>query len=272
MEDFISTVVKLRPDIILGMGDIVFPGDGKNAVVSVKRKEKMAERTFTWVRELIRNLRENQEENTPQTVLFAPILPIEAELQQDYLSQLYDNNAWKGAVRGLVLYDIPSVEAVPQQLHNLPRLSVAGPTTPQAILRAISLGIDLFTLPFVTEATDSGIAFSFIFPPPSFTPTSKPPLGIDMWLPIHSKDPSPLLQGCTCYACSSHHKAYIHHLLSAKEMLAWVLLQVHNHHVIEGFFSATRESIARDSFTQDTHRFEKTYETDLPTKTGQGPR
>ena len=272
VEDYTAAAVNMKPDILLGMGDIAFPGEGKNAIVGIKRKEKMAERTFTWIRELVQSLRARQEEYIMQIALFAPVLPIEAEMQRDYLSELYDNEAWKDAVQGLVLYDIPSIEAIPSQLRSLPRLSVINPTTPQSLLHAISLGTDLFTLPFVSEATDSGIAFSFVFPSPFPVSNSKSPLAIDMWLPIHSKDTSPLLQGCKCYACSYHHKAYIQHLLSAKEMLAWVLLQVHNHHIIDEFFSAVRNSIARGSFSEDQNQFEKAYETDLPIKTGQGPR
>ena len=34
--------------------------------------------------------------------------------------------------------------------------------------------------------------------------------------------------GCSCHACQNHHRAYIHHLLVAHEMLADVLLHVHN--------------------------------------------
>ena len=262
----------MQPDILVCMGDIIFPGDGKNVVVGIKRMEKMAERTFTWVRELVRSSQERQEETDVRVPLFAPILPIKAEMQRDYLSELHDNEVWRDAVQGLVLHDIPSIEAIPPRLRSLPRLSVVNPTTPQSLLHSISLGVDLVTLPFISEATDSGIAFSFVFPPPHHVSTSKVPLGTDMWLPLHSKDTSPLLLGCKCYSCSYHHKAYIQHLLSAKEMLAWVLLQIHNHHIIDEFFSGARNSIARGTFTENQNRFEETYETDLPTKTGQGPR
>jgi queuine tRNA-ribosyltransferase len=60
--------------------------------------------------------------------------------------------------------------------------------------------------------------------------------------------------------------------LNAKEMLAWVLLQIHNHHVLNLFFEGVRKSLANDTFENDVRAFERTYQSHLPEKTGQGPR
>ena len=273
VEDYVAAVLKLKPDIALGMGDIVSSDGDKGLGIGVKRKEKMAERTFTWVRELVNGLRDMKEEDesgTYQTALFAPILPIEREMQSDYVSELYDNPTWKNTIKGLALYSTASIDAIPSEMSHLPRLSLAHPSTPHAVLRAISLGIDLFTLPFINEATEAGIAFSFTFPAP---PSSKRlVLGFDMWSSTHSKDVSPLIDGCKCYACTYHHRAYIQHLLSAKEMLAWVLLQVHNHHIMDEFFAGIRDCIANGTFEEQQRRFSEIYESELPIKTGQGPR
>jgi queuine/archaeosine tRNA-ribosyltransferase len=52
----------------------------------------------------------------------------------------------------------------------------------------------------------------------------------------YKNDSSPLLQGCLCYACKNHIRAYIHHLAIAKELLCEILLFVHNlHHILEWF-------------------------------------
>ena len=40
----------------------------------------------------------------------------------------------------------------------------------------------------------------------------------------YASDFTPLLSGCSCYTCTHHTKAYIHHLLAVKEILATVLL------------------------------------------------
>ena len=272
VEDYVNAVVKLKPDIALGMGDIVIQEGVKSVQVGLKRKEKMAERTFTWLRAIIDVMNEKEKDESKRTVLFAPILPIEPELQRDYISELYENQEWGKTVGGLVLYNNASIEAIPPELSQLPRLSLDCPATPHAVLHAISLGIDIFTLPFINEATEGGMAFSFSFQSQPQDSSSKQPLGFDMWLPTHSKDLSPLVDGCNCYSCKHHHKAYIHHLLSAKEMLAWVLLQIHNHSVIDGFFADVRNSIRNGTFETLQTSFAATYEAELPARTGQGPR
>ena len=264
--DYIEAVQKLRPDIVLGMGDVLFghkPG--------VKRMDMMGDRTLAWMKGLVKGMTD-EENGTPRTALFAPILPIEEEQQSYYLDALQDE--LRENISGLVLYDIASIDAIPLTLLNLPRLSLAPIATPHNLLNAISLGHDIFTIPFLTSASDAGIALSFSFPAPTQEPNTPTPLplGIDMWSPTHATSLSPLYANCTCYTCTRHHRAYLQHLLNAKEMLGWVLLQLHNHHVIDEFFAGVRNSIRQGSFEEDRAAFHKVYTAELPEKTGQGPR
>jgi len=78
--------------------------------------------------------------------------------------------------------------------------------------------------------------------------------------------------GCKCYACRKHHRAYVQHLLTAKEMTAWVLLQIHNVKIVSNFFAAIRGSITRGTFEEDCKTFAQTYEEEFPEQTGHGPR
>jgi tRNA-guanine family transglycosylase len=57
---------------------------------------------------------------------------------------------------------------------------------------------------------------------------------IDMGDTQWARDIKPLLPGCSCMACSNtHSRAYIHHLVQAKELLAEILLFAHNlHHLL----------------------------------------
>lgn len=265
LAEYVEAVQSLRPDIVVGLGDLVIgekPG--------MKRLEKMGDRTLEWLTELVSGMRD-VEDGTPRTALFAPILPIDAEQQWFYLDALKDE--FRDSVSGLVIYDIASVAAIPQELRPLPRLSLGVPTSPHRLLDQIFLGIDIFTISFIGAATDAGIALDFTFPARPYSGNEElVPLGIDMWSPCHATDLSPLQQDCACHACSNHHRAYVQHLLSAKEMLGWVLLQVHNHHVLDMFFAGVRSSISKKSFNIERKLFEKSYELDLPAKTGQGPR
>lgn len=59
-------------------------------------------------------------------------------------------------------------------------------------------------------------------------------------------DQGPLLDGCECYTCKNFSRAYIHHLINVKEMLAPVLLMMHNLHHWMCFFSSIREAVRTD--------------------------
>lgn len=263
--DYVEAVQKLRPDIVLGLGDVVF---GQKA--GPKRTEKMGDRTLAWIRELITAI--NEDEVFPKLALFAPILPIESEQQALYLDDLKEE--LREHLSGLFLYRASSIPTIPENLSHLPRLSISEPNSPHTLLYEISLGIDLFTIPFICAATDAGIALDFAFPVPEQSAEVKGPLplGIDMWSPGHGVDMAPLRDACRCYTCTNHHRAYVQHLLSAKEMLAWVLLQLHNHHVVDEFFMGVRRTLDEKSFHFHRTRFTKTYEPELPARTGPGPR
>lgn len=254
--DYAEATQKLRPDIVVSMGDVPFrhkPG--------VKRKDLMGDRTLAWLEELI-SVTGNQENGTPRTALFAPVLPIDAEQQTYYLDALQDD--LRDNVSGLALYDLASVDAIPESLRGLPRLSLGDASNPHRLLDAIALGIDVFTVPFITDATDAGIALNFTFPAHSDAKWERRmPLGIDMWSSAFADDTSPPMTDCQCYACANHHRAFIHHLLNAKEMLGWVLLQLHNHHIVDRFFTGARDSILNRSFEFDRVTFENIYEIEV---------
>ncbi|KAF2685464.1 tRNA-guanine transglycosylase family protein [Lentithecium fluviatile CBS 122367] len=265
-EYYAAAARKLQPDIVVGLADIPLGQE----VVGAKRKDKMSDRTETWTRDIIAK-QKSLGEGEHRFNIFAPILPIERDLQSWYLEHLVDDMVSK--ISGVAIYDAYLLDDLPEELHHLPRLSFHAPASPHELLRHISLGMDLFTIPFISSATDAGIALDFVFPPPQ-KPNggSRQTLGIDMWHTEQALSVTPLGENCTCYACTKHHRAYIQHLLSAKEMLGWVLIQIHNHAVLSTFFTSVRASIEAGTFDADAAAFEAFYEPQLPEKTGQGPR
>jgi queuine tRNA-ribosyltransferase subunit QTRTD1 len=269
IEDYIQAARSLRPDIVIGCGDVIF-GE-RRATAGSKRKEKMGERSMAWTKGLIAGLAEESTRVCPQTSIWAPVLPIDAEIQREYLEYLTEEHD-EGTISGLVIYDRSSTDAIPVSLSKFPRLALTDPQDPHRLLNEISLGVDLFTVPFLTSASDAGIALSFTFPTPEIKTTERLPLGVDMWSSSHARDLGPLRAGCSCYTCSNHHRAYVHHLLSAKEMLGWVLLQIHNHAVCDDFFCGVRDSIAQDTFDIEHEIFGETYTRELPAGSGAGPR
>ena len=232
----------------------------------------MAERTDDWVDEFLKCVGDESKPPGPDMSVFAPVLPLEHPIQWSYLQHLAEDLV--GDLSGLAIYSaniLPDLHEY-KALLPLPRLSLDLPRSPHDILRQISLGADLILTPFVNTTSDAGVAFTF-----SLSRLDGPgvhSLGMDLWSPEHKTSLLPLVEGCQCYTCRRHHRAFLNHLLNAKEMLGWNLLQIHNHHVLNDFFATIRESLKRgeDHFEQLVKRFSATYETELPLGTGERPR
>jgi queuine tRNA-ribosyltransferase subunit QTRTD1 len=78
---------------------------------------------------------------------------------------------------------------------------------------------------------------------------------LNLWDRAFRTDTRPLVEGCTCYACERHSRAYIHHLLRTHEMLAMVLLYAHNLHRFAGMFEELRSAIADGETEELRQRF-----------------
>ena len=64
----------------------------------------------------------------------------------------------------------------------------------------------------------------------------------------HQDDPRPLDEACTCPACRSYSRAYLHHLFRSGEILSSMLLTWHNLHYFQEIMAGMRGAIAAGSF------------------------
>ncbi len=103
---------------------------------------------------------------------------------------------------------------VPHLPRTAPRY-LMGVGTPSDILGAVERGIDMFDCVLPTRSGRTGQAF-----------TRRGPVNIRN--ARHAEDPRPLDEACRCPACRNHSRAYLHHLVKAKEILGSVLLTWHN--------------------------------------------
>src|SRR5271170_2025351 len=132
---------------------------------------------------------------------------------------------------GIAMYNIfpdhPVTQFLPEEVGHLPIMLVAPPLTPHEILSGIlSDEIGIFTAGgMVTAMSDLGIALDFNLN--TGLKEKKIPLGTDLFEKENEDAMEPLVDGCLCYTCQKHYRAYIHHLLKCHEMTAWVLLQMY---------------------------------------------
>ncbi|OAA77582.1 tRNA-guanine transglycosylase family protein [Akanthomyces lecanii RCEF 1005] len=265
--EYVEAAALLRPDIVVPLADLLHI----SATPPSKKLVRMVDRTEEWVDQFL-TATEPTDGGARPSAVFAPVLAVEYPLQWAYLQHLAEDV--RESLSGLAIYDTQLLaDIIPnyEPLRELPRLSLDPPKTPQQVLKQIALGIDVCVLPFINAVSDSGVAFTFTFPPPSSADTPQP-LGVDMWSEQHAAALQPLSAGCQCYTCTTHHRAYLRHLLNAKEMLGWSLLQVHNHHAMDAFFEGVRAALRDGTFAAAAARFVALYAVEFPEGTGERPR
>ena len=72
----------------------------------------------------------------------------------------------------------------------------------------------------------------------------------------HMDDPRPLDEACTCPACRSYSRAYLHHVFRTGEIISSMLLTWHNLHYYQDLMEGLRKAIAAgglDAFVRDFH-------------------
>ena len=265
---YVAAVKCLQPDLVVPLADSLHT----STTPASKKLIKMVERTEEWVDDFLRQFESREHMDGLGISVFAPVLPVELPLQWDYLRHLAEDIAED--LSGLAVYDVSILPELTsyKPLAPLPKLSFDQPKSPHEVLRQISLGVDICAVPFVNAISDAGVALTFTFPPPQVeTPQ---PMGINMWSMEHNVAVVPLQEECKCYACTHHHRAYLQHLLNAKEMLGWNLLQIHNHSVVDKFFEGIRAELKKglDIFEESRKKFLAAYEPELPEGTGERPR
>ncbi|KKA27850.1 hypothetical protein TD95_003235 [Thielaviopsis punctulata] len=269
--DYPAHIAALQPDIAVPLADL--SQSGTNVPASTKRARRMAYRTESWLDTFLEKLDE-QTAREKKIAVFAPVLTLPLEMQWEYIQRLTETAP---RLNGLAVYDaqiLTDLEAEQYAvLQDLPKMALDTPKTPHDVLKLISLGADVVTAAFVNATSDAGVCLTFAFPTADTpTTTNLLPIGTDMWDPSNRTNVSPLMQNCTCYACTRHHRAFIHHLLQAKEMLGWALLQIHNLHIFSEFLGAVRASLAAGQFEQRKALFTQLYDSVLPHGTGARPR
>ncbi len=68
-------------------------------------------------------------------------------------------------------------------------------------------------------------------------------------------DGNPIESDCLCFTCRKHSRAYIHHLLKAKELLAYTLITIHNVFFMNKLMESIRQSILDDRLDQEKNNW-----------------
>lgn len=260
IEEYMKLVKSSKPDAYVAMCDSPPSGCSSN------RAGKAVQRTLEWLDQCLEFKSDEAATNAPK--IFAPIQG-GCHLRRRLLCA---NEVAKRKVDGYVIDDLQSespesrlsmIESVLTELADgKPRLA-SGLSDPGEILRAISLGVDVFDSTFAEVLSENGRVATFKFNVNSEEKSSsegRTPLYFNVQDDRYILDDSPLAEGFESDTCLRHTKAYVCHLVKTEPLNALILLYSHNTYVLRQFFEEVRQSIKDDTFQQKKENFLAHYE------------
>jgi queuine tRNA-ribosyltransferase len=132
-------------------------------------------------------------------------------------------------------------DLTPRMPVDKPRY-LMGVGTPEDLVDAVALGVDMFDCVLPTRNGRTGQAF---------TSRGKVNIKNARW----SEDSSPLDPSCNCSVCRRHSRAYLRHLHQSGEMLASILLTHHNLAFFLDTMRGVRQSIRSGDFPKFRREF-----------------
>ena len=117
-----------------------------------------------------------------------------------------------------------------------------GVGTPQNILEAVRLGVDLFDCVMPSRDARHGHLFTF-----NGT--------MNIMNAKYEHDDRPIDENCDCPTCRRHSRAYIRHLFKAKEMLGMRLAVTHNLYFYNHLMEEIRKALDEDRYDEFYNKY-----------------
>ena len=164
------------------------------------------------------------------------------DIRTEHAKRIVDMDLDGYAIGGLAvgesheeMYHILDV-TVPYLPQNKPTY-LMGVGTPENILEALDRGVDFFDCVLPARNGRHGHVY---------TNHGK----LNLFNAKYEKDDRPIQEDCDCPACKRYSRAYIRHLLKAKEMLGMRFCVLHNLHFYNNMMSEIREAIEEHRFAE----------------------
>jgi len=119
-----------------------------------------------------------------------------------------------------------------------------GVGTPEDLVNGVRRGIDIFDCVLPTRLARHKAAF-----------TTGGPGRLNISRAEYARDPRPIDESCACYTCQHFSRAYLRHLIAAKEMLAGTLLSIHNLYTLIHLARDMRQAILGGRFEAFAEQF-----------------
>lgn len=122
-----------------------------------------------------------------------------------------------------------------------------GVGSPEDLVQAIARGVDLFDCVLPTRLARHSAAMTL---------TGR----LNLLNAAFARDPQPIDAACACYTCQNFSRAYLRHLIAAKEMLASTLISIHNIHTLLEIVRQARQAILERRYADFAGRFLAAYQ------------
>lgn len=174
-----------------------------------------------------------------------------ADLRKESAKELIDLDFPGYGIGGLsvgepkpLMYEVLD-EVIPVMLKDKPRY-LMGVGSPDALIEAVFRGVDMFDCVLPTRIARHG---SVMTRQGNITIRNQP----------FAEDFLPIEEGCPCYACQNHSRAYIRHLLRAREVLGLRLTSIHNITFLLRLMEDVRQAIRQDRLADFRREFLREY-------------
>lgn len=222
-EKSIAIQEALGADIIMAFDECAPPNDRAY-------NEEAVQRTHDWAERCL------QAKTRPDQALFGIVQGgVFSDLRQASARYLTDLDFPGYAIGGLSVGETKTemhamLEVVDQVLpENKPRY-LMGVGAPEDILNGVLRGVDIFDCVLPTRLARHNAAI---------TPRQR----LNLVNADFANDPAPIDETCSCYTCAHYSRAYLRHLIVAKEMLSATLLSIHNLHTMISMTKQIRQAI-----------------------------
>lgn len=210
-----------------------------NALADRSYVKNSVDRTYRWLvrcRDKMAGLNQRDDTINKHQLLFGINQgAIYEDIRIDHAKRIGELDLDGYAVGGLAvgetheqMYHILDV-TVPYLPQDKPTY-LMGVGTPANILEAVDRGVDFFDCVYPSRNGRHGHVY-----------TNKGKR--NLFNARYEKDMRPIEEGCQCPACRTYSRAYIHHLLKAKEMLGMRLCVLHNLYFYNHLMGQIRDAI-----------------------------
>jgi queuine tRNA-ribosyltransferase len=226
----------LGADIIMAFDECALPHDREYS-------QQAMVRTHAWAERCLRAT------SNPDQALFGIVqggvfLDLRKESAEFIASLGFPGHAIGGLSVGETKAEMHGVLEVVDGIlpEDKPRY-LMGVGTPEDLINGVLRGIDIFDCVLPTRLARHNAVLTHT-------------MGrLNLVNAVYSDDPQPIDGACLCYTCQHYSRAYLRHLIIAKEMLAATLLSIHNIHTLVQLARDMRQAILDNRFSAFTAEY-----------------